>query len=56
MGYEFWPEALEACIRHASAVAGIPVIVTENGISTTDDTRRIAYVDARVAGRGALPG
>jgi len=45
MGYEFYPEALEATIRNAIAVAGIPVIVTENGIGTVDDTRRIAYVE-----------
>jgi len=50
MGYEFWPEALETCIRHAIAVAGIPVIVTENGIGTTDDTRRIAYVKRALQG------
>jgi beta-glucosidase len=50
MGYEFYPEALEATIRHAIAVAGIPVIVTENGIGTTDDTRRIAYVERALRG------
>ncbi|MBN2393087.1 MAG: family 1 glycosylhydrolase [Anaerolineae bacterium] len=50
MGYEFWPEALEATIRHAIAVTGIPVIVTENGIATTDDTRRIAYVERALQG------
>lgn len=44
MGYEFWPEALEACIRHASVVSGLPVYITENGIGTADDTRRIEYV------------
>lgn len=44
MGYEFWPEALEATIRYASARTGLPVIVTENGVSTTDDTRRIEYI------------
>lgn len=44
MGYEFWPEALEATIRHASAVAKVPVFVTENGIGTADDPRRIEYV------------
>jgi beta-glucosidase len=50
MGYEFWPEALEATIRHASEVARVPIIVTENGIGTLDDTRRIAYVDRALAG------
>ncbi len=44
MGYEFWPEALEANIRQASAVAKVPIIVTENGIGTDKDDRRIEYV------------
>ncbi|HYK64427.1 MAG TPA: family 1 glycosylhydrolase, partial [Patescibacteria group bacterium] len=44
MGYEFWPEALEATIRQASAVAKVPVIVTESGIGTENDDRRIEYV------------
>ncbi len=50
MGYEFWPEALEAAIRHAVKIAEIPVIVTENGIGTEDDTRRIAYVRRALQG------
>ena len=46
MGYEDWPDALGGCIRRASAVLGpdVPIIVTENGISTDDDDRRIAFV------------
>jgi len=43
MGEEYYPEALDGTIRHAAQVAGIPVIVTENGLSTTDDTRRVEY-------------
>jgi beta-glucosidase len=43
MGYEFYPEALEACIRQAARMSGCPVIVTENGIGTDDDTRRVEY-------------
>jgi len=50
MGYEFWPEALEATIRDAAAKTGLPVIVTENGIGTADDTRRIAYVQRALQG------
>jgi len=50
MGYEFWPEALEATIRHTAAVTGRPIIVTENGIGTMDDTRRIAYVKRALQG------
>jgi beta-glucosidase len=45
MGYEFWPEALEATIRRAWEVTEqTPILVTENGIGTDDDTRRIEYV------------
>ena len=50
MGYEFYPESLEATIREAAAVAGIPIIVTENGIGTGDDTRRITYVERALQG------
>jgi len=50
MGYEFWPEALEATIRYASRQAGVPIFVTENGIGTTDDPQRIEYVRRALAG------
>jgi len=53
MAYEFWPEALEATIRYASAGTGLPVIVTENGIATGDDTRRIAYIERALRGVAA---
>ena len=46
MGYEFWPQSLGSTLRRAWEVTGgrLPLIVTENGIAATDDTRRIAYV------------
>jgi beta-glucosidase len=51
MGYEFWPEALEATIRRAWDVTDhTPVLVTENGIGTDDDTRRIEYVRRALLG------
>jgi len=50
MGYEFWPAALEVSIRHAAAVTGSPVYVTENGIGTTDDAQRIRYVSEALGG------
>jgi beta-glucosidase len=51
MGYEFWPEVLEATIRRAWAVAGgVPLLVTENGIATEDDARRVAYVRTALEG------
>ncbi len=50
MGYEFYPESLENTVRQAAKVTGCPVIVTENGIGTEDDTRRIAYTERALAG------
>lgn len=44
MGYEYWPDAAAAAIRHAAEVTGVPIYVTENGIGTDDDEQRIAYV------------
>ena len=45
MGYEFWPEALGSCIRRAwDTTGGVPILVTENGISTDHDPDRIEYV------------
>lgn len=44
MGWEYWPEALGQAIRHASELSGgLPILVTENGIATDDDERRVAY-------------
>jgi beta-glucosidase len=50
MGYEFWPGALEATVREAAARARKPIIVTENGIATADDNRRIAFMEAALRG------
>ena len=52
MGYEFWPEALEATIRRAWSVTGgkVPVLVTENGIGTADDTERVRFVERALRG------
>ncbi|MGO8870818.1 MAG: glycoside hydrolase family 1 protein [Acidimicrobiales bacterium] len=57
MGYECWPEALEATIRRATAVTGgLPVYVTENGIGTDDDDARVEYVGRALAGVGRCLG
>jgi beta-glucosidase len=50
MGYEYWPGALEATIRVAAEETRLPVFVTENGIATEDDSRRIDFI------RGSLEG
>ncbi len=52
MGYEFWPQSLEATLRRAWEVTGgeVPLLVTENGIGTDDDEQRITYVRAALEG------
>jgi len=50
MGEEIYPQALETTIREAHRIAGVPVIVTENGLATEDDTQRVAYLKAALDG------
>jgi len=50
-GWEFYPEALELGVRRAwERSGGRPVYVTENGIATADDSRRIAYTSSALEG------
>jgi beta-glucosidase len=50
MGWEFYPEALEATVRRAHRETGLPVLVTENGVAVKDDTRRVEYVRRALEG------
>jgi beta-glucosidase len=51
MGYEFWPDSLEATIRRAYEITdGVPIVVTENGIGTDDDDQRVDYVTQALQG------
>src|SRR5436305_11971196 len=45
-------QALEASVRKAARLSGLPVVVTENGIATADDDQRIAYTKSALAGVG----
>jgi len=49
-GWEVYPDALGHTVRLAAEHAGVPVMVTENGMATDDDAARLAYT------RGALEG
>jgi beta-glucosidase len=50
VGWEFYPECVEHVVRYASKETKVPIIVTENGIATDDDTRRVAYYQQALAG------
>ena len=43
-GYEFYPQALAGVVRWAHRTIGKPIYVTESGIGTDDDARRIAFI------------
>jgi beta-glucosidase len=52
MGYEFYPASLANCLRRAwdYTKGALPLLVTENGIGTTDDDQRIDYVRQALGG------
>jgi len=46
MGYEYYPQALGGAIRRAwKSTGGIPILVTESGIATAIDSKRIRFID-----------
>lgn len=51
VGTSYRPDALGMAVRHAWEVTGgVPIVVTENGIATADDTQRIRYTDEALQG------
>ena len=50
MDYEFYPEALEHVIRRVAEDFKGDLIVTENGVAVSDDTRRVEFIRRALAG------
>lgn len=50
MDYEFYPEALEHVLRKVARVYHGDLLVTENGIATADDIRRVAFIQRATDG------
>ncbi len=50
MNYEFYPEALEHVIRKVAEDFKGDLIVTENGVATDNDQRRIAFIEQALLG------
>ena len=50
MDYEFYPQALANVIRRVAEDFKGDLIVTENGIATADDSRRVAFIETALAG------
>lgn len=50
-GIAFRPDSLAIALRNAWDVGGhVPLLVTENGIATSDDALRIRYIDGALSG------
>jgi beta-glucosidase len=49
-GWAYRPDALAINLRRVWELKGLPLLVTENGIATADDERRIAYVTGALSG------
>ncbi len=49
-GWENYPAALEETIRYYASKLSVPILVTENGIATRDDTLRVTWIQQTVAG------
>lgn len=50
MGYEYYPQALEHVIRVVAKDFKGDLMVTENGVSCDDDTRRVNFIQAATDG------
>ncbi|QPK81646.1 glycoside hydrolase family 1 protein [Schaalia sp. ZJ405] len=50
MDYEYYPQGLENVLRRVAQDFHGDLIVTENGIATSDDTRRVAFIETALAG------
>lgn len=54
MDYEVYPQALEHVLRKVAEAFKGDLMVTENGIATAEDTRRVAFIRQALEGRTAL--
>lgn len=54
MGTAIEPLSLAGAVRYAHSVAGVPILVTEHGMSTDDDTQRAAFLEPSLAGLRAV--
>ncbi|PRY18376.1 family 1 glycosylhydrolase [Kineococcus rhizosphaerae] len=53
MGSVVDPDSLAGAVRYAHEVSGVPVLVTEHGIQTEDDTQRARFLPAALDSLGA---
>ena len=52
MGYEYYPQAIANVVRRVAGEFRVEIIVTENGIATDNDERRIDFIQEALNGLG----
>ena len=50
MGTQIDPTSLEGAVRYVYSQVGIPIFITEHGISTEDDTQRVRFIPPSLEG------
>jgi beta-glucosidase len=50
MGSVIDPRSLAGAVTYAHTISGVPVLVTEHGMSTADDRQRAAFIEPSLAG------
>ncbi|MDO4260155.1 MAG: family 1 glycosylhydrolase [Actinomycetaceae bacterium] len=48
-GEEIWAPTIGVTVKEAWDIAGVPVMVTENGLATDDDTQRVDFLRGAIA-------
>lgn len=48
-GTEVWAPSLAGAVRYAHEMTGVPVLVSEHGVGTTDDSLRVTFIPAALA-------
>jgi beta-glucosidase len=50
MGNEIYAPSLAGAVRYAHEASGLPILVSEHGLTTTDDTLRAAFITEALTG------
>ena len=45
MGYEFYPQAMGHVVRTVAKVCDLPILITENGVATSEDEDRVEFIE-----------
>jgi beta-glucosidase len=50
LNQQYYPAALGNAVKYVHEATGKPILISENGIATRDDTQRIRYIDDALIG------